>query len=145
MALNAELLRTSLALVVERQPQITPRFYEILFERYPQAKPLFGRNKPEVQQKMLQDAIVAVVDHVEDAVWLQEQLFAMGRRHKDYNVTPEMFGWVGESLLATLAEIAGPAWSPEIAQAWADAYGAITGLMLEGYKSLETSWARPQP
>ena len=32
MALNAELLRTSLALVVERQPQITPRFYEILFE-----------------------------------------------------------------------------------------------------------------
>jgi hemoglobin-like flavoprotein len=98
-----------------------------------------------VQQKMLQDAIVAVVDHVEDAAWLQEQLFAMGRRHKDYNVTPEMFGWVGESLLATLAEIAGPAWSPEIAQAWADAYGAITGLMLEGYKSLETSWARPQP
>lgn len=135
MGLNAELLRASLALVVERQPKITPRFYEILFERYPQARPLFGRNTPEVQQRMLQDAIVAVVDHVEDASWLKEQLFAMGLRHKDYQVTPEMFGWVGECLLATLAEIAGPAWSPEIAQAWTDAYGAITSMMLEAYKS----------
>lgn len=135
MALNAELLRSSLALVVEKQPQITPRFYEILFARYPQARPLFSRNKPEVQQKMLQDAIVAVVDHVEDAAWLKEQLYAMGVRHKDYQVTPEMFAWVGECLLATLAEIAGPHWSPAIEQAWKDAYGAITGLMLEAYKA----------
>ena len=42
MALNAELLRSSLALVVEREPLITRRFYEILFERYPQVRPVLS-------------------------------------------------------------------------------------------------------
>jgi hemoglobin-like flavoprotein len=34
------------------------------------------------------------------------------------------------SLLATLAESAGEAWTPELERAWTDAYGAITQLML---------------
>lgn len=132
MGLNAEVLRGSLAVVVEREPQITKRFYEILFERYPQARPLFSRNAPERQQKMLQDAIVAVVDHVEDAAWLKQTLTALGKKHVDYGVTREMYGWVGASLLATLAEIAGSAWTKEVEVAWTEAYGAITGLMIAG-------------
>lgn len=35
MPLNVPLLRESFDLVIERQPQLTPRFYEILFSRYP--------------------------------------------------------------------------------------------------------------
>lgn len=132
MGLDATVLRQSLELVASREPLITKRFYEILFQRYPQVQPLFSRNAPEKQQKMLQDAIIAVVDHVEDATWLKENLGAIGRKHLDYGVTPEMYGWVGASLLATLKEIAGPDWTPPVEKAWTDAYGAITGLMLEG-------------
>jgi hemoglobin-like flavoprotein len=132
MALNGTLLQSSLELVVSRRPEITPRFYEILFERYPQARPLFGRNSAENQAKMLQEAIVAVIDHVEDAEWLTSTLGAMGRKHVDYGVTPEMYAWVGESLIATLAEIAGPDWTPEIEAAWTEAFGAIRSLMLKG-------------
>ncbi len=43
-----------------------------------------------------------------------------------------MYPWVGECLIATLAEIAADDWSDEIETAWVDAYGAITSLMLEG-------------
>lgn len=132
MALNVELLRSSLALVAERQPEITPRFYEILFERYPEAEKLFGLRSRDAQAKMLQDAIVAVIDHLEDASWLQEQLGALGAKHVDYGVTEPMYAWVGESLLATLAEIAGDDWNDELQQAWTDAYGAIRDLMLAG-------------
>ncbi len=67
MSLNVELLRSSFELVAQRQPKITPRFYELLFERYPQVKPLFGRNAATQQQEMLQEALVAVLDHIEDA------------------------------------------------------------------------------
>lgn len=135
MALNAELLRESLAVVVEREPQITRRFYEILFERYPQVKPLFGRNAQRAQEKMLQEAIVAVVDHLEDAAWLTTTLGTMGRQHAvDYGVKPEMYPMVGASLLATLAELAGDAWTPAMEKAWSDAIGAIAGLMLAGAK-----------
>jgi hemoglobin-like flavoprotein len=131
MGLNASLLRSSFDLVIERQPQLTTRFYDVLFERYPQSKRLFTRNSRAKQDKMLADALVAVLDHLEDASWLTTTLGALGQKHVEYGVTREMYGWVGECLLATLAEVAGPAWTPELKAAWTEAYGAITSLMLK--------------
>jgi hemoglobin-like flavoprotein len=78
---------------------------------------------------MLRDALVAVMDHLEDAPWLQTELGALGRKHVDYGVTPEMYAWVGDALLRTLAEVAGDDWNPELHQAWGEAYGAIASLM----------------
>jgi hemoglobin-like flavoprotein len=132
MSLNVNLLRHSFALVVERQPRLTSRFYEILFARHPEARPLFGSGSTEKQAAMLQEALVAVMDHLEDASWLEQTLAGLGSKHADYGVTDEMYGWVGSSLLATLAEVAGDAWTPELERAWYDAYGAIAGLMRNG-------------
>lgn len=127
--LDVGLLRASFGLVIDREPALTERFYATLFSRYPQARSLFGRHDPRTQQQMLQSALVAVLDHLEDAPWLTETLGALGRRHEGYGVTPAMYDWVGESLLATLAEIAADAWTPALAKAWADAYAAIAGMM----------------
>ena len=132
MSLNGPVLASSLELVVSRQPQVTQRFYAILFERYPDVEPLFSPNGRDAQAEMLQEAIMAVVDHVDDAEWLQTTLTGMGAQHVSYGVTADMYPMVGECLIATLAEIAGDDWTPEIEQAWADAYGAISGLMLQG-------------
>ena len=132
MSLNVQLLRESFALVVERQPKLTSRFYEILFARHPEVRPLFGQRSTEAQALMLQEALVAVLDHLEDASWLQQNLANLGSKHAGYGVTEEMYSWVGASLLATLEEVAGDAWTPELEQAWADAYGAIAGLMKSG-------------
>ena len=81
---------------------------------------------------MLTQALVAVLDHLEDATWLTDTLKAMGAKHIDYGVTDEMYGWVGDSLLSTIAEIAGSDWTPELAAAWTEAYGAIASLMQRG-------------
>lgn len=132
MSLNAELLRKSFDLIVQREPAPMHRFYNILFTRYPQARALFGRNSQEAQEKMLTEALVAVLDHLEDAPWLVDTLEGLGAKHKGYGVTPEMYGWVGECLLATLAEISGGDWTPEVESAWKEAYGAIQALMLQG-------------
>jgi hemoglobin-like flavoprotein len=142
MGLNVVLLRSSFELVVERAPDLTVRFYEILFARYPQVKPLFGRNSGRAQAEMLAAAIGAVIEHLEDAPWLERTLKGLGAKHVAYGVTTEMFPMVGECLLATLAEVAGADWSPELAQAWGDAYGAITSLMLDGMQGELLSSAR---
>src|SRR5262252_2599132 len=136
VALDSELLRTSFDLVLENQPELTPRFYEILFERYPQVEPLFGRNTRANQAQMLQRALVAVMEHIEDTQWLSETLSALGKKHVDYRVSEEMYDWVGASLLATLAEAAGPAWTPRVAAAWTEAYGAIASLMKAGARTV---------
>jgi hemoglobin-like flavoprotein len=130
MPLNVSLLRQSFEVVATANPSFVSRFYEILFERYPQTRPLFPQNGMPRQAEMLTQALVAVLDHLEDAPWLQDTLGALGAKHVGYGVTREMYDWVGASLLATLGEVAGPAWTPELQGAWAEAYGAIVSLML---------------
>jgi hemoglobin-like flavoprotein len=139
MSLNVQLLRDSFDVVVERSPRLTHRFYEILFERYPATQGMFPPHRRERQEGMLTEALVAVLDHLEDAPWLVGALHALGAKHLDYGVTPEMYGWVGDALLRTLAEAAGKDWSPELEAAWAEAYGAIAGLMQEGAKQAQAS------
>jgi hemoglobin-like flavoprotein len=130
MALDVDLLRKSFELVLQRNPNLTSRFYDVLFDRYPQAKPLFGRNSRQAQEQMLAGALVAVMDHLEDAPWLKETLHGLGEKHRGYGVTPEMYDWVGASLLATLAEAAGPDWTPKHQEQWAEAYGVIVSMMV---------------
>jgi hemoglobin-like flavoprotein len=43
-----------------------------------------------------------------------------------------MYGWVGECLLATLAQVAGDEWNADLAREWGGAYGAIAALMQQG-------------
>jgi hemoglobin-like flavoprotein len=131
MTLNPDLLRSSFELVIDRRPDLTMRFYEILFARYPELQPMF-RNAREAQAKMLAGAIAAVLDHLEDAPWLEATLGSLGARHTTYGVTDAMYGMVGDALLATLAEVAAEAWTPEVEQQWKLAYGAITMMMQAG-------------
>lgn len=131
MSLDPQILRSSFELVIDRRPDLTMRFYEILFARYPELEPMFRSNRP-AQAKMLAGAIAAVLDHLEDAPWLQSTLGALGARHVGYGVTDAMYGMVGDALLATLAEIAAEAWTPEVEHQWKLAYGAITTMMHAG-------------
>ncbi len=132
MALNVPLLRSSFELVVERAPDVTSRFYGNFFRLYPEVKSMFSPDRQKQQEKMLTDALVAVLDHIEDAPWLTETLGALGAKHLDYGVRDEMYGWVARSLLVTLEEVAGEAWSAELETAWSEALTAIAGLMLDG-------------
>jgi len=130
MGLNVSLLRESFDLVATANPAVVTRFYEILFERYPQTRPMFPRDGMARQAQMLTSALVAVLDHLEDAPWLKDTLGALGAKHVGYGVTREMYDWVGASLIAALAETAGPKWTPELTGAWSEAYGAIVSMML---------------
>lgn len=133
MALDAQLLRRSFNLAVARQPDFTHVFYEQLFARYPAARPLFVRADMAVQEQMLGEALVAVLDHLEDVPWLQSTLAGLGAKHAGYGVTREMYDWVGDVLVTTLARANGEQWTVAQAAGWREAYGAIVAMMLEGY------------
>jgi len=147
MALDVSILRGSFATVVERSPQVIARFYEIFFERHPEVRPMFGGGAAGIarQEKMLTDALVAVLDHLEDAPWLQETLFGLGAKHVGYGVRDEMYGWVGQCLLAALAEAGGDAWTAEVEAQWGEAYGAIQSMMLSGAHAARTSSEEARP
>lgn len=134
MSLDVRLLRESFDQVVERSPFVTRRFYAILFERYPVTRAMFSPSPAGLtrQERMLTDALAAVLEHLEDGPWLEETLFALGKKHVQYGVRDEMYDWVGECLLAALAEAAADQWTAQHAAAWTAAFLAIRDFMLAG-------------
>jgi hemoglobin-like flavoprotein len=130
--MNAEILRTSFEMVDSRDPNFVARFYVRLLTRYPQLRVLFGAGVSPKQHAMLYQALVAILDHLDDAAWLEDALTKYGARHAGYGVTDEMYDWFGECLLATLAELDDSVWTPELAAAWSEAYLAVSDLMKAG-------------
>ncbi|ORM37499.1 flavoprotein [Williamsia sp. 1135] len=130
--MDKDLLEHSLTLVGAGDPDFTVRFYERLFDEHPSVRDLFGTNiRP--QAAMLQQAIVAVLDHLDDPGWLQESVGSLGRVHASLGVTPQMYGWVATTLVTTMAAVGGDKWTDDMSAAWNEALTAVTVIMLDAY------------
>ena len=131
MVLEVEVLESSFALVAGRADELSLRFYERLFERYPSVQPMFAHLDMVEQRKKLVASLALIVGNLRKPDALGDYLGTLGRRHGEIGAVPAHYDAVGENLLAVLQEIAGDAWTPEVAQAWAAAYGAIQTTMIE--------------
>ena len=143
MGLNVELLEQSFKLVAPKADALVNRFYERLFQKYPAVKPLFKDVSMADQKKKLLASLVLVIQNLRKPEKLTEPLQTMGARHVAYGALPAHYDAVGENLLAVLGEFAGPAWTPQVKQAWTEAYGAIKTIMLQGAARLHEGTSRP--
>jgi hemoglobin-like flavoprotein len=135
--MDKDLLERSLALVAGEEDALTRRFYDVLFTRYPQVRPMFSSDvRP--QAAMLREAVVAVIDHLDDAQWLESTLHGLGARHEGLGVTAPMYAAVAECMIATMEERGGSQWTPEMTAAWTEALGAVATMMLDGYREAES-------
>lgn len=143
--LKVEILEQSFELVKPRADEFTASFYENLLTDYPEAKPLFEHTSMPKQQHMLKGALVMVVDNLRKPEVLSEALRGLGARHVKYGALPAHYPLVGSSLIKTLEQYAGPAWTTEVEAAWVEAYGAITDIMLDGadYSAAEVQLSDP--
>ena len=133
MSLNIDLLERSFALVKGNGEEFASQFYANLFLDYPALKPLFAHTQFKMQGEKLFASLVFVVDNLKQPEALDNALKGLGTRHVKYGVLPQHYPFVGASLLKTFeAALGATDWTPEVQQAWADAYGAVTQLMLEG-------------
>ncbi|MEC4802723.1 MAG: globin family protein [Jaaginema sp. PMC 1079.18] len=132
MSLNVELLETSFGKVKPQANEFASSFYDNLFTTYPEAKPLFANTNLEEQSKKLLASLVLVVENLRKPDVLSDALKGLGARHVQYGALPEHYPLVGNSLLMTFEQFLKEDWTPETKQAWVDAYGAITELMLDG-------------
>lgn len=132
MTIDVKVLEQSLETLLARDDTFPARFYQLLFERHPDVKKLFFRSSPGAQRKMFAQKLCAIVDHVNDAEWLQRELGKLKKAHDDYGVTAEMYPWVGDALLTTIQEALGDDFTPEVERNWREAYDSITAHILKG-------------
>ena len=132
MGLQVELLEQSFALVAPQGDALVETFYKHLFADYPEVKPLFADADMKVQRTKLLASLKLVVENLRRPEELKPVLERLGLRHLDYGTTEDHYPAVGASLLKSLAEIAGDAWTDQLNDAWAEAYDAIAEIMLAG-------------
>lgn len=132
MALNVKLLRSSFEAVAPKGAQLISRFYALLFDRFPQVKPLFEKTPMAEQEKKLLRSLAVIVGSLEKPELLAPYLQGLGRMHVAYGALPAHYDAVGGCLLSAMAEVAGPLWTSELEAAWREAYGAVASIMLQG-------------
>ena len=151
MSLAVATLENSFEKIKPQADEFVASFYENLFRLYPEAKPLFAHTDMAKQKKMLLSSLVLVVENLTKPAVLTETLQGLGARHVKYGALPEHYPLVGNALLTTFEQYLGDEWTEEVKQAWVQAYGAITELMLSGADyspeqvCLESSMPTPQP
>jgi len=123
------LIRESWAQVAPIADTAATIFYDRLFELDPSLRKLFSRTDMASQRRNLMQTlgvVVASIDRLESIVPAVE---ALGRRHAGYGVEAAHFDTVGQALLDTLAIGLGEAFTAEVREAWATAYGTLAGVM----------------
>jgi hemoglobin-like flavoprotein len=104
-------------------------FYDRLFELDPGLRPLFAGIDLEALQRKLMQMFADIVRALDQPSELVTQVAALGRRHVDYGVKDDDYQSVGAALLWTLEQGLGDAFTPEVREAWREAYLLVATVM----------------
>jgi len=105
-------------------------FYGHLFQLDPSIQPLF-KGDMEAQGRALMGAIGTVVAGLKNPESVVPTIEQLGIRHLDYGVQDAHYATVGEALLWTLGQGLGDAFTPEVKEAWSEAYLMVSSIMME--------------
>jgi hemoglobin-like flavoprotein len=132
-------IQESFAKVAPISEQAAAMFYGRLFEIAPSVKPLFRSDMTE-QGRKLMTTLAVVVNGLTNLETILPAASALAKRHVGYGVKPIHYPIVGEALLWTLERGLGADWTPELAEAWTDAYGVLSDYMIgEAYGRSEAA------
>ena len=145
MSLQVELLEKSFDEIKPHANNFVSSFYDNLFTANPEAKPLFDTTDMEAQKKKLLSSLVLVVENLRKPDVLDGALRGLGARHVKYGALPEHYPLVGSALLTTFEQYLKEDWTPKTEQAWIDAYGEISDIMLDDADYSEAEIALPTP
>jgi hemoglobin-like flavoprotein len=118
---RSALIEESFELAAGRCEDLTPLVYARLFREHPDMLALFGADTgDQVKGEMLAKAIQGILDFIGEHHYAAAFIRAEAINHAGFQVPPAVFSRFFRVLAATLAELLGPDWSPEIAAAWED-------------------------
>jgi nitric oxide dioxygenase len=123
------LVQQSWKQVVPMADEVAVTFYRRLFEIDPSVVPLFQNvDLPKQRNKLLQ-VLAVVVSGLDNPDKLLPVVRDLGRRHASYGIAAQHYDSVGAALLWSLEQGLGEAWTPDVAEAWSNAYTLLAGEM----------------
>lgn len=132
---QVRLVQESFAKVAPIAGPAAAMFYDRLFTLDPAVRSLFAQADMGVQGQKLMAALGEVVGALRAPETVLPEIRALGQRHAGYGVQPAHYATVGAALLWTLEQGLGAAFTPATREAWAAAYGVVSGTMMEAARA----------
>jgi hemoglobin-like flavoprotein len=105
-------------------------FYGELFEIDPSLRTMFKGDMAEQRKKLLA-ALALVVRSLHAPQNILEPVRKLAVKHVGYGVQPVHYTYVGNALLRTLKKGLGDQFTPELWDAWIEAYATLADIMKE--------------
>ena len=126
---ESHLLRASLDMLGSDIREVATLSYERLFTLDPSLRLLF-RGDMVAQERKWISTLTLMVRNLDRPAPIMPVVQELGRRHRSYGVRASDYALVGESLLWSLGQVLGEAFSEEMRQAWHKAYLLLAELMM---------------
>jgi hemoglobin-like flavoprotein len=126
-----QLVQQTWARVLPLKEHAAVLFYDRLFATDPALQSLFKGNMAEQRGKLM-TMITVAVNGLTRLDTLVPAVRDLGNRHARYGVQEAHYATVGAALLWTLEKGLGPAFTPEVKEAWATVYGVLATTMQQG-------------
>lgn len=95
------------------------------------------------QPRALADAILAYARNIENLGALAPAVERIAQKHVGLQILPEHYPYVGKALLGAIGDVLGEAATPEILEAWGEAYWFLADILIGReaalYTEIETS------
>jgi hemoglobin-like flavoprotein len=133
--LDTKLIQSTYLQIKTQADEFATSFYQILFDKYPNVRPLFAETDMEKQKGKLLESLDLVLVNVHNPKAFHIILKELGKRHVKYGAVLTDYPLVGDALLQALEKHLGKDWTDEARQAWTLAYQTIADTMAEGAKA----------
>ncbi|WP_371186193.1 globin domain-containing protein [Thalassotalea maritima] len=131
-ASDITIVKSTIPLIEAAGSQVTDRFYQRLFEHYPELRAMFDHQRQQNGQQSIAlfEAIVGYAKHIDELDKLQSIIANINKRHVTAHVQAEHYQMVGEQLLATMRELFAEQFSLDVERAWRNAYLQLAELFI---------------
>ncbi|MEP2989775.1 MAG: NO-inducible flavohemoprotein [Parasphingorhabdus sp.] len=127
-----EIVKSTAPILQEHGETLTKHFYQRMFTHNPEVRPFFNsENQSEgTQQRALAGAICAYAANIDNLEVLGGAVELIANKHASLMIKPEHYPVVGENLLASIKDVLGEGATAEVIEAWAEAYGFLTDILV---------------
>lgn len=127
------IIKATIPVLEERGTEITTLFYKTMLSDHKELLNIFNKTNQAkgAQPTALATTVVAAAKHIDDLSPLIGHVKQIGHKHRALQIKPEHYPIVGENLLKAIKAVLGDAASPEIIDAWGQAYGEIAKIFID--------------
>ncbi|TDR89665.1 NO-inducible flavohemoprotein [Enterovirga rhinocerotis] len=126
------IVKATVPALAEHGLTVTLRMYERLF-RNSEIRDLFNQShhgETGSQPKALAQAVLAYARNIDNLGALSGAVERIAQKHVALNILPEHYPYVADALLGAIQDVLGAAATPEVCNAWGEAYWFLAELLI---------------